>query len=96
MQSLKVLVIVLGLVIVAGLGVVIATVIQRMGGHGPGGRSFDSASLTLPKGCHVIGMAAAGDRLALRLGDGPDCQIILFVDPQSGQEAGRVSLLAQP
>ena len=94
MQSLKVLVIVLGVVIVVGLGVVVVTVIQRLNAHGS--RGFVSASLTLPKGCHVIGMAAAGDRLALRLGDGSDCQIVLFVDPQTGQETGRVGLLAQP
>jgi hypothetical protein len=50
----------------------------------------------LPKGCHVVGMTGAGARLALRLGDGPDCQIILVVDPESGQETGRIGLLTQP
>ena len=95
MQPLKVLVIVLGVVIVVGLGIVVVTVVQRLG-HGAGARSFDTASLMLPKGCHVVGMTGAGARLALRLGDGPDCQIILVVDPESGQETGRIGLLAQP
>ena len=95
MQPLKVLVIVLGVVIVIGLGIVVVTAVQRLG-HGAGARSFDTASLMLPKGCHVVGMTAAGARLALRLGDGPDCQIILVVDPESGKETGRIGLLAQP
>ncbi len=41
-------------------------------------------------------MTPAGARLALRLGEGPDCQLILFLDPETGREAGRLSLLAQP
>ena len=95
MQPLKLLVIVLGVVIVVGLAVVVVTVVHRMGGTG-GGRAFETADLTLPKGCHVIGMASAGERLAVRLGDAPECQIILFVDPESGQQSGRVNLLTQP
>ncbi len=96
MQPLKVLVIVMGVVIVVGLGVVVVTVIDRLGKRAAGARSFDTASLLLPKGCHVIGMAGAGARLALRLGDGPDCQLILLVDPESGRETGRIGLLEQP
>ena len=52
--------------------------------------------MTLPKGCHLIGMVNAGDRLALRLGDSPACQVILFVDPQSGQQVGSLALQSQP
>jgi hypothetical protein len=44
----------------------------------------------------VVEMTTAGARLALRLGDGSDCQLILLVDPDSGRETGRISLLAQP
>jgi hypothetical protein len=93
MQALKILVVVLGVLIVAGLGIVVVTIVSRSG-HGGGG--FDSAALTLPKGCHLIGMVNAGDRLALRLGDSPACQVILFVDPQSGQQVGSLALQSQP
>jgi hypothetical protein len=41
-------------------------------------------------------MAAAGPRLALRLGDGPGCEAIVFVDPATGQQLGRLQLLQQP
>ena len=94
MQPLKIIVIVMGVMIVLGLGIVVFAAIQRLGGQGRHG--FEATSLTLPKGCHIVGMASAGSRLALRLGDGPDCQLILFVDPESGRETGRIGLLAQP
>jgi hypothetical protein len=41
-------------------------------------------------------MVNAGDRLALRLGDTPECQVILFVDPQSGQQTGSLAVQPQP
>jgi hypothetical protein len=41
-------------------------------------------------------MVNAGDRLALRLGDTPECQVILFVDPQSGQQTGSLAVQTQP
>ena len=93
MQALKVLVVVMGVLIVAGLTVVVVTVMSRMN-HGASG--FGTASLTLPKGCRLVGMVNAGDRVALRLGDGPDCQLILFVDPDSGQQTGSLALQTQP
>jgi hypothetical protein len=94
MQGLKLLVIAMGVLIVIGVAVIVVTVVNRV--RGVSGRSFDQASLVLPKGCHVAGIATAGARLALELGDGPECQLILFVDPESGRETGRLSLLAQP
>jgi hypothetical protein len=95
MRSLKILVIVMGLLIVTGLTVIFGTLAKRMAGAGePHG--FDSATLQLPKGCRVVEMAAAGPRLALRLGDGPGCEAIVFVDPATGQQLGRLQLLQQP
>jgi cation transporter-like permease len=95
MQGLKILVIAMGVLILIGVTVVVVTVASKLKG-GSAGRSFGAASLVLPKGCRVVEMATAGARLALRLGEGPDCQLILLVDPESGRETGRVSLLAQP
>jgi hypothetical protein len=92
MQALKLLVIVMGVLIVAGIALIVVTMMNRSG-HGGG---FGSAAITLPKGCHLIGMVNAGDRLALRLGDTPECQVILFVDPQSGQQTGSLAVQPQP
>ncbi len=95
MQALKVLVVVLGVLIVAGLAVVTVTIVNRLS-HGGGGSGFNAAKLTLPKGCRLVGMINAGSRLALRLGDSPECQVILFVDPESGQQTGSLALETQP
>ena len=95
MQALKIIVIAMGVLILIGVTVVIVAVATRMKGSSPG-RSFEPASLVLPKGCRVVEMTTAGARVALRLGDGPDCQLILLIDPDSGRETGRISLLAQP
>jgi len=93
MQGLKILVIAMAILILIGLTVVILTVASRLKGSG---QDFAGASLVLPKGCRVVEMAAAGPKLALRLGEGPDCQAIVFLDPETGKETGRVSLLGQP
>ncbi len=93
MQALKILVILMGVLILAGVTVVGMTVFNRMGG---GGSNFGSMALALPKGCHLIGMINAGDRLALRLGDSAECQVILFVDPRNGQQVGSLALQSQP
>jgi len=94
MQGLKILVIFMGALILAGMTVVGLTIFNRMGSGGSGG--FGSIALALPKGCHLIGMVNAGDRLALRLGDSAECQVILFVDPHNGQQTGSLALQSQP
>ena len=95
MQALKVLVGVMGALIIVGTVVVMVTIVQRMG-RGPAASGFGKASLVLPRGCRVVEMTTAGAKLALRLGDGPDCQGIVIVDPETGRETGRLQLLAQP
>jgi Family of unknown function (DUF6476) len=95
MQALKVLVGVMGVLIIVGAVVVVVTIVQRMGG-GSAAPGFGKASLVLPRGCQVVEMTTAGAKLALRLGDGPDCQAIVIVDPETGRETGRLQPLAQP
>jgi len=97
MQALKVLVVAMTILIIAGLAVVTVTIINRLShGNSSGSASFTAANLILPKGCHLVGMVTAGNRLALRLGDSQECQVILFVDPESGQQVGSLALQSQP
>jgi hypothetical protein len=95
MQALKVLVVVMGALIIVGTVIVVVTIAQRMS-RGSAAPGFGKAALMLPKGCRVAEMTAAGAKLALRLGDGPGCQDIVIVDPETGRETGRLGLLTQP
>lgn len=102
MQSLKALVIFMGLLIVAGIGLVVYGMASGISGlpetgAGPGG--FDVASVALPAGCVLAQADLDGDRLVLRAegpADRPDCQLVILLDPASGAELGRVEIATQP
>ncbi len=96
MQALKVLVIVMGLMIVAGVAIVVTTIVNRMSAPPRTTTGFDTVRLAMPAGCRVLEATAVGERLALRLGDGPRCQSVLLIDPASGRLAGRIDLEAAP
>ena len=90
MQALRVLVVVMGVMIVAGtiaLGVVLA---QRMSGGGTAAREW-SLALDEPAGTQVAATAASGDGLALTLrGGGPERVVVL--DARTGRVLGRISV----
>jgi hypothetical protein len=98
MQALKALVIGMAVLIVVGMIVVIVTIANRLGkGRAPAAPAAAvAATVELPAGCSVAGMAAAGDRLALRLDGSGDCRQILLVDPASGRLVGRLRLAEAP
>ncbi|WP_421997884.1 DUF6476 family protein [Reyranella sp.] len=89
---LKVLVIVMSLLLVAGFIVVVAEIARRMStpntGRSPAG-AF-SERIALPSGSRVVSMTAAGDRLVVHveLPGGPAAAYI--VDPRSGTLLGTV------
>jgi hypothetical protein len=88
MRALKILVIGMGLLLVAGtLGLAFVilhrlsskpstTTAQIVPTHG-------HADVTLPAGSHLVGITAIGDRLALHV-QGPGGDAILLIDPTSG------------
>lgn len=89
---LKVLVIVMGLLIVAGFVVIAAEIARRMStpnaGRPPTG-TF-SERIALPSGARVVSMTTAGDRLVVHveLQGGPAAAYI--VDPRTGALLGTV------
>lgn len=89
MRALKAAVIIMGVLIVAGVAVIIATILQRT----MGGTTAGVAEMLLdePAGTRILGAAGTPDRLAVTLsGGGPDRVVI--VDTVKGKVTGKVSL----
>ena len=96
MRALQAAVLVMGVLIVAGFGVVVVTVVHRLGSSG-GAYSAASAApaasviLDEPAGTRIAATSTAADRLALTLaGGGPDRVVVL--DTRSGRVIARASL----
>ncbi len=97
MPGLKALVIVLGILIVAGLTLVAVTVARRAGGpDGTVSSGFGEVNLRLPPGARLVDATVDGARLVLRLrlADGTDQ--VTIVDLQTGRPLGTVRLEAEP
>ena len=101
MRALKVVTIVMGVMIVAGTGVLIAVIAHRVASPAPnvtvaagtaasGGPPF-ALALDEPAGTHIAGIVAVGDHLAVQLQGGGADRVVL-VDPRSGAVAGRIIL----
>ena len=100
MQGLKVLVILMGFAIFAMIGLIIMTVVGRIG-DGPDDKAAGFGTVTLPTAatCELAGAEIAeGERLVLRFA-GPaaeGCRQLVILDLESGRELGRVQLTPGP
>jgi hypothetical protein len=87
MRGLLLLVIIMGVLILAGVATVAVTILHRMGPA----RVAAGGVLDEPPGTRIVGASAFGDRLAVVLqGGGPDR--VVLVDPASGRNLGEVRL----
>lgn len=91
---LKVLVIVMGLLIVAGFVVIAAEIARRM--SSPGGVRSPAASaaftqrIALPSGAQVVSMESVGDRLVVHVRTADGQSTAYIIDPRSGALLGTV------
>jgi len=94
MRGLKALVIGMGVLIAAGLVVVVVTLANRAGqlGETVERAGFGTVGLGLPTGSEIVAIAPAGDRLAIHARVPGEGDRILFVDPASGTVKGRLTL----
>ena len=98
MRALKILVAVMGVMLVVGLAVVVATIIHRATQRqatAPAASSaagFGHMSVTLPAGARVVEMRDAGGRLVLRLQRADGVETLLILDPATGAEIGTIDL----
>lgn len=89
MAALKVAVIVMGLLIVAGVTVIVLTLVQRI--SAPVVAPLAQATLDEPAGTRIAGVATASDRLAVQLqGGGPDRVVVM--DLRTGRVVARARL----
>ncbi len=102
MRALTVVTIVMGVMILAGTGVLVAVIAHRIFSPAPSGASLSGGASTAgaapvslvldePAGTRIAGIAAAGDRLAVQLQGGGTDRVVL-VDPRSGAVTGRIAL----
>ena len=88
MGGLKVAVVVMGVLIVAGTVGLFVVLVQRMSA---GSGRIASIVLDEPAGTRITGTSVAADRVSVQLqGGGPDR--VVWVDTRSGQVLGRVAL----
>jgi len=94
MRALKILVVVMGVLIVAGTATLAVLLIRRAGGDAAPQAPTASAllrQLDEPSGTSIAAIALSPDRLAIHLhGGGPDR--VVLIDPRNGATVARIAL----
>jgi hypothetical protein len=97
MIVLKVAVVIMGVLLVAGFALVIGTIVKRasspapvVSAVGPGGR-FGVSEVHVAPGEKVRGVLMSEDRLAIHIGSDKSEEIVI-VSPRTGAELGRIRL----
>jgi len=96
MRSLKILVVVMGVMLIGGFGLLVALVIGRLSHGGSPGRSFAATTIDVPRGARIAAMAAGTDRLVIELVIPEGGHQLLVVDLATGARLGTIELRALP
>jgi len=95
-RALKILVIVMGVMILAGFAALIVVIAGRLSRGGPATAPFAAAPIELPAGARIETMGIGTDRLVLDilLPDGD--RRLMIIDPASGHLLGAIPLRSTP
>lgn len=88
-RFLKAIVAAMGLVLVIGFAVVVATLIKRAGTKTAAPRE---STVALPAGAQVVDTTIAGGVIVLRVANGAQ-ETLIILDGKTGTETGRVHLV---
>ncbi len=101
MRTLKVLVIVMGVLLIAGFAVVVTTIMgrltQKAAPAAPASATvhlapFGTTTVTLPADSLVMEVQGTGDRILLRVELKDGTEMLLVLDAATGTELGRINL----
>ena len=97
MRALKALVIVMGILIVAGTAVIAVTLARRSADDGAARTGGDAAvaapRIELPAGARVVETALDGTRIALRIVLADGTERIIVIDTETGRRTGAVDVV---
>jgi len=105
MRALKVAVVVMAILLLAGFTVVVTELFRRAERQAPkpvpvatapAVSTFGAVDIPIPSGCVLRDTIVSDNRLILRLGEGGACALIIILDAASGRELGRFKLTAMP
>lgn len=97
MRALKILVVAMGVLLVAGTAALVMAVVERVN-HRPTSTSAtvpSAATIELPPGAHVIATQATGERLVVRVGLPGGSEEVLIFD-LNGKRIATIVLHASP
>jgi hypothetical protein len=95
MRTLKVLVVVMGIMLIGGFAVLVAVIAGRLSYKGGAPRSF-AAAIDIPRGARIEAMAAGADRLVLDVVLPEGSRQLLVIDLTTGARLGIVELRTTP
>jgi len=98
MRALKILVIVMGVLLVAGTTALVIVVVARVNRPAapPAPAVTGSRTIELPPGARVIATEASGDRLVVRLALSEGGEELLIFDLASGARIASIMLQTKP
>ena len=91
MRGLKLLVAVMGVMLVAGVAVLVATLAVRLSQHTPV-PVFTAPPLALPKGAKIDAMSIGPDRIVLNIVLADGIRQLLVLDMRTGRLIGTIPL----
>ncbi len=94
MRALKTLVVVMGIMLIAGFAALVAVIAGRLS-HNSAPRSFATA-IDIPRGARIEAMATGADRLVLNVALPEGSRQLLVIDLTTGARLGIVELRTTP
>ena len=98
-RALKILVVVMGVMIIAGVATLVVVIAGRVSRGGPGTASpppFAASPIELPKGARIETMSAGSDRLVIDLMLPDGNRQLVIIDLATGRSLGTIPLRTAP
>jgi hypothetical protein len=90
MRGLKLLVVVMGVMLIAGVAALVATLAVRLSQHAT--PAFTAPPLALPKGAKIDAMSIGPDRIVLNIVLADGIRQLLVLDMRTGRLIGTIPL----
>ncbi len=96
MRTLKILVVVMGIMLIGGFATLVAIISARLSRGGSATRTFAPAAIDIPRDARIEAMTAGTDRLVLDLVLPEGGRQLVVIDLATGARLGTIELRAAP